>query len=137
MDAISMAWSGESRPFEVARRASKKRKLSTEESLGWGSQLRGCEISSPAMTNVLPFRRKHEQGSWEPSSRPLKTGKPQKRRKPRSQSRRRRIVLQVRNLFLAALVGGLITQYAMKNWLPNSHSIQQLAPFALASEIPK
>jgi len=63
------------------------------------------------MTNVLPFRRKQEQSFREPSSRPPKAPKPHLRLNPRARWRTRRIVLQCRNLFLAALMGGLVTQY--------------------------
>jgi hypothetical protein len=97
------------------------------ENIAAGFRIRGYEISSPAMTNVLPFPRKQELDQWEPQKRRQKALKPQKMRRLRSQWRARRVVLQCRNLFLAALVGGLVTQY-----VTNSHSIQQLA--ALTSD---
>ena len=74
------------------------------------------------MTNVLPFPRKQELGQWEPQKRRLKALEAQKTRKLRSQLRARHVVLQCRNLFLAALVGGLVTQYVM-----HAHGIQQIA----------
>ena len=74
------------------------------------------------MTNVLPFPRKQELGRWEPHMPRLTALNAQKTRKLRSQLRARHVVLQCRNLFLAALVGGLVTQYVM-----HSHGIQHLA----------
>ena len=101
------------------------------ENITSGFRIGGYRISSPAMTNVLPFPRKQGHSLWEPQERRQKA-KPQKMWKPRSQLRARQIILQCRNLFLAALVGGLVTQYAMNSWMPNSHSTQQPAPLASA-----
>jgi micrococcal nuclease len=81
------------------------------------------------MSNIVHFPRRQEVGSWV-RHKPL-----QKTWKPSSQRRARRIVLQCRNLFLAALVGGLATQYAMKHGPTNSNTFQQFASNASTSQI--
>jgi hypothetical protein len=98
------------------------------ETIASGFRIRTHKLSLSTMTNVLPFPSKQDQGLWEPQKRLPKALKSQKMRKPPSQLRARQIVLQCRNLFLAALFGGLVMQYVMNSWLPNSHGFQQIAP---------
>jgi micrococcal nuclease len=81
------------------------------------------------MTNIVQFRPRQEVDTWE-CHKPL-----QERWKLRSLRRARRLILQCRNLFLAALVGVLATQYAMKQGPTTSSELLPVAANTLASSV--
>lgn len=81
------------------------------------------------MNNILPFQRRQERGSWRPHEPPLRRWTPNSRRL------RRWNFWQVRNLVLAALIGGLAAQYVAKPGPTNSNNYQQLASNASTAKV--
>lgn len=81
------------------------------------------------MTNIVPFQRRQEHGSWRPDGPPLREWTPNSRRW------RRWNFGQVRDLVLAALIGGITAQFAVREDPANSTSFQQLTSIASTSQV--